>query len=294
MNTLKKYENMPLPFYGVGPQWNENVESGFLENLENFQTLELPPELFLSRENKELLAKLKMAQLPILLHPQKITLNDDVNLIPDQLKQIKSLAEELPVIGCVFPLDTRQHQDRPISLPWTMKVVDQICTKIEKIQKQTSLPVFLKNAPPFHSDSLGMISELSEMQFINLLLNRTGCFLDLDLDLVYFNSIYHQFDPYSWIDQIEISQIAVINMGKEHFQSKNLFIQGCSASLWKLYSYLVQKICPSMVIVENVELEYLQLTHLKGKIEKAKKILEDNWFSTHEDIDLDWCFEMSS
>ncbi|MGB2553814.1 DUF692 family multinuclear iron-containing protein, partial [Campylobacter sp. MOP51] len=54
--------------------------------------------------------------------------------------------------------------------------------------------------------------EMSETEFTNLLMKKSGAKLLLDVNNVYVNSVNHKFDPYKFIDELDLSRLGYIHV----------------------------------------------------------------------------------
>ena len=88
----------------------------------------------------------------------------------------------------------------PLALP-TKLPMKSVARSI-RIQSRTNVPFLIENVS---NRFVIPDAELSETEFINYILKRTGAGLLLDVTNVYTNSVNFQFDPYRWVDDIDLA-----------------------------------------------------------------------------------------
>jgi uncharacterized protein (UPF0276 family) len=98
-------------------------------------------------------------------------------------------------------------------------------------------------------------AEMSETQFINGVLRRTGCHLLLDVQNVYVNSVNFKFDPYEWLAEIDSDRVLGIHLAGGSYDEDNFLQDGHShpvmPSVWDLYRHFCEKRRPTVTILER-------------------------------------------
>ena len=95
---------------------------------------------------------------------------------------------------------------------------------------------------------------LSETDFINTILDKTGCKMLVDLANTHINSVNHKFDPYKWLDQINLDAIEGVHLAGGDEEDGVLYDSHATnvpKPVWDLYQYLVQKKKPNVTIIER-------------------------------------------
>lgn len=99
-------------------------------------------------------------------------------------------------------------------IPYTRETLDYFVDHALEVQQLCHKPLLLENI----ATHLQLPGTLAEPEFINLLCERAGCFLLLDVTNLYVNSRNHGFDPNHWLQQIQpdyIRQLHIVGYAQE-------------------------------------------------------------------------------
>jgi uncharacterized protein len=94
-------------------------------------------------------------------------------------------------------------------LPLEEETLALLVPRIREVWRRIPVPFLLEN-----NVYLFEIPEMriSEPEFLNVLCQRSGCFLLLDLHNLYTNSLNHGLDPYAFIDQLDLDRVLEIHL----------------------------------------------------------------------------------
>ena len=108
-----------------------------------------------------------------------------------------------------------QHLGIMLALPKTEEALDMVCERVNKIQERYKLPFLLENIVHVVPDFPG---DFSEAQFLNALVNRTGCGLILDVYNLQCDAHNHGFDIPSFLDELQLANVRELHVacGVEH------------------------------------------------------------------------------
>ena len=88
-------------------------------------------------------------------------------------------------------------------------------------------------------------TEVSETDFINKILRNTQCGLLLDITNVLTNSINYGFDPYTWIDGVDLPFVRQIHLAGGAYDADNVLEDSHDQAVWdeswQLYTLTVIK-----------------------------------------------------
>lgn len=108
-----------------------------------------------------------------------------------------------------------QHLGIMLAMPKTEEVLDMVCERVNKIQERYKLPFLLENIVHVIPDFPG---DFSEAQFLNALVDRTGCGLILDAYNLECDAHNHGFDIPSFLNELELTKVRELHVacGVEH------------------------------------------------------------------------------
>lgn len=134
-------------------------------------------------------------------------------------------------------LDNKQLYEL-LPLPMTMKMVNYIAKRVDEVQNFLGRSMALENASYYYVP----YAEMSESDFINEVIDKSGCKLLLDINNAFVNSHNHQFDPKEFLDKIDYSKIAYMHVAGHLEVNENLFIdthgQEVKDAVWDLVTYV--------------------------------------------------------
>jgi uncharacterized protein (UPF0276 family) len=103
-------------------------------------------------------------------------------------------------------------------LPWTRQVASTVAAKARHVQDVAGRPFLLENIS--YAFTLG--GELTEAEFISTVLELSGCYLLLDVNNLYTNSVNFRFDPYSFLDAIPLDRVIQMHIAGGHWEGEFL------------------------------------------------------------------------
>lgn len=165
-----------------------------------------------------------------------------------------------------------------IPLPYTEESLNHISEKIDQAQNILGRRLYIENPSSYLEYTS---SEMTEVEFINLLLKKTNCGLLLDINNVYVSSINHNFNPLDYLTQIPHEKIGQIHLAG-HSQVDGILIDThdspvCDA-VWDLYTWLLKKFEFYSVMIERdghipewneLEKEILKIGEIHDQVKKS-------------------------
>lgn len=276
---VNKIKHKELPIFGAGPEWTEGLEEELADNFIEFNCFELIPENFVDRPHRkyflDLLAK---AQTPVLIHAVGLSLGTDEPLKRKHLDQVLAVGAQVNMVSFSEHLSMTESGGIEIGqltpIPWSIKAADVVIRKIEQIQKVISVPFALEHtAHKFFYPT----NELSEPEFINRILDRTGCDLMLDLHNLYCNSRNANYDPHRWLEEVKINKVTSIHLAGGYVDKygtlQDAHNEAVPEPVWALLDHVLEKITPQAIIIERTS-NYPGLDPMMAEIDRADRALK--------------------
>lgn len=268
-----KKEIEKAKYYGAGIEWTEEIEREGYDYLHDLPVFEAIPENFFNPRyfRKEFLNALKKIQTPTLLHGVETSIGSPEPLKQQHIDRIKWVADNCNCIEISDHLCMTEAGGWEIGqltpVPYTQDVADMISEKIIQIQKQINVPYAIENITNlFYVPDC----ELSETEFTNRILHNTGCGFLFDITNTYTNSVNHGFDPYKWIDEIDLDHLVTIHLAGGVTEDGWLIdshSQPVPDPVWDLFKYTIQKTGPVNTIFEWTN----DVTSIEDYLADAKK-----------------------
>jgi uncharacterized protein (UPF0276 family) len=267
-------------FYGVGAEWAEALEQPILDHLSELSLLELIPENFFGGRRDQCLARLAQVGIPVMVHSVELSIGTAEPLKQAHFDQVLRVADQVNTINLSDHLCFTEAGEVEIGqltpLPWTLEAADAVCRKIELIQKRIRLPFLIENVT---NRFVVPHAELTEPEFINLITGRTGCGLLIDMNNIHTNATNFRYDPYAWIDAIDLDAVRGVHIAGGHYDDEGCLVDSHSASaprqVWDLYRYLCERVRPGCTIVEWTD-DVPPVETLLSEVEVARSILDES------------------
>lgn len=139
-----------------------------------------------------------------------------------------------------------------LPLKHCQEAVARVADRAQRVQDALGVPLSLENITYYLHPGR---PELSELDFINGVLSRSGAGLLLDVNNVYVNSLNHGFDPYAFIRGLELSRVVEIHVAGHSRRSSGLVIDTHGAPLvdpvFDLLAYALARTGPVPVLLER-------------------------------------------
>lgn len=155
-----------------------------------------------------------------------------------------------------------------LPLPLTKKMLELLSDRVKYVEDFLGRSLILENATYYYLPDVKM----SEVEFINELVHKSGVRLLLDVNNVYVNSVNHNFDAKKFIDDLDKSTVAYMHLAG-HFDDKSsgflVDTHGMDVKdeVWELYTYTLKKVkAPTMIERDN------NVPPLKEMLKEYKKL----------------------
>ncbi len=215
--------------------------------------LELAPENWLSvggRRGKQL--QLLVRHYPIICHGLSLSLGSPDPLDEKLIANIKKFLNrfECPIYSEHLSYCSAQsHLYNLMPLPFTEEAAYYIAKRIKQVQEKLQRRIAVENITYYYTPQ----QELTELEFIKLILEEADCELLLDVNNVYVNSKNHGYDANDFIRQLANFPIAYIHVAGHIQQDDNIIIDNHGADVidpvWQLLqtAYQIFGVYPTLL-----------------------------------------------
>lgn len=142
-----------------------------------------------------------------------------------------------------------------LPLPYNRQTLEQVCNHVDQVQTALGRPLLLENPSTYLQFNT---SDMSEAQFLNEVVRRTGCGLLLDVNNAFVSATNHSFNAGQYLRELPLRAVAQIHLAghseqqDEHGQP--LLIDSHDRSIapqvWALYADLLTLIDPAPTLIE--------------------------------------------
>ncbi|MCX7543992.1 HvfB family MNIO-type RiPP peptide maturase [Marinicella gelatinilytica] len=246
------------------------------KNLSDIDFLEVAPENWLklggrSRQTFDRLAE----QFPIVLHGLSLSIGGPDDLDLTLIQSVKQFKEQYQC-----PLYTEHlsyctdggHLYDLMPIPFNEERAQYVIDRVKQVQDIMGERMALENAS-YYLRLPG--SDMTELAFILTILEQADCYLHLDVNNVYVNSINHGYDAQSFIRQLPTERIVYGHIAGHEQKSKDLIIDTHGSEVidpvWSLleYSYQQHGVFPTLL---ERDFDFPELSTLLEEVNHIKHI----------------------
>ncbi len=143
-----------------------------------------------------------------------------------------------------------------LPLPYSASTLARVCSHIEQVQSRLQRRMLIENPATYVQFDA---STLSEPEFLQQVIRRTGCGLLLDVNNVYVSSVNHHFDPWRYIDELPLAAVGEIHLAgfavDQDASGDPLLIDNhgapVGAAVWDLYAHALESVGPIATLIER-------------------------------------------
>lgn len=155
-------------------------------------------------------------------------------------------------------------------VPPTQAMLATIADHAREVSERCGKPMLLENI----TSHVRLNGDLSETEFFNLLCERSGCKLLLDVTNLFINSRNHGFDALTWLHEIEpknITQLHIVGYSQHGERYADSHAAPIQEELIELAREVVRYAPVQAVILERDE-EFPDTSGLEAEVAKLQRI----------------------
>ena len=137
-------------------------------------------------------------------------------------------------------------------IPFTAEAVNYVAQRIRQTQDILGRRIAVENAS-FYTKS--PVDEMTELEFVNAVIEEADCWLHLDVNNVYVNSVNHRYDPREFLCGIPADRVAYMHMAGHYRESDDLLVDTHGADVidkvWDLLDFTYSQIGVRPTLLER-------------------------------------------
>lgn len=214
------------PVHGAGLGLRREIIKPLSEaRLDQIGFMEVAPENWISIGGK-FGKKLRefTERFDFVCHGLSLSIGSPSNLDEDFVKQIGQFLREHKVKYYSEHLSYCSddgHLYDLLPIPFTEEAVHYVAARIRRVQNILEQTIAMENAS-YYTPVPG--SELSEIEFINAVLEEADCGLLLDVNNIYVNSVNHRYDPIEFLKSLPAERIAYAHIAGHFNEAEDLIV----------------------------------------------------------------------
>ncbi len=112
-------------------------------------------------------------------------------------------------------------------IPFTDAAVKHVAARVKQVEDMLERPFILENVSFYAAPG----AHMSELEFVNAVLQEADCKLLLDVNNIYVNSINHQYDADAFLQAMPTERIAYLHIAGHYKQAEDLLIDTHGAAI---------------------------------------------------------------
>ena len=208
LNDQKKLQNLDVDFFEIAP--------------ENWMTLG-------GQFQKEL--RMLTERYPFSCHGLSLSLGGTEPLDMNFLKNVKTFFKEHDISLYTEHLSwctDDGHLYDLLPIPCTEEAINWIANRIKTVQDVLEMPIGIENVSYYIEPAE---NEMKEEQFITEIIERSGCFLHLDVNNIYVNSQNFKYDPYEYLANLPLHKTGYIHVAGHFTEEDGLIVDSHGADV---------------------------------------------------------------
>src|SRR6185312_831653 len=193
-------------------------------------------------------------QYQVVQHGVSMYFGSSEPLNREHLKKLKTLVRRTgtPWLSdhlCWGSVDGRYTHDL-LPMPYTFEAARVTAEKIKQARDFLEVPVVVENVSSYAEFH---VSEMTEWEFLNEVVERADCGILLDVNNIYVSSQNHNFDPFTYLESVPIERVAQIHIaGHSKFEKYILDTHDHAVidPVWKLYARAIELAGPTPTLLE--------------------------------------------
>jgi len=137
-----------------------------------------------------------------------------------------------------------------LPMPYTFEAARITAEKIRQAQDFLEIPIAVENVSSYAEYH---ISEMTEWEFLNEVVEQADCGILLDVNNIYVSSQNHTFDPHTYVNSVPAERVAQIHIaGHSKFEQYILDTHDHPVldPVWGLYARAIERCGPTATLLE--------------------------------------------
>ena len=137
-----------------------------------------------------------------------------------------------------------------LPMPYTFEAARNTAEKIRQAQDFLEVPIAVENVSSYAEFH---VSEMTEWEFLNEVVERADCGILLDVNNIYVSSQNHNFDPRQYVEAVPADRVAQIHIaGHSKFEKYILDTHDHPVldPVWGLYARAIERCGPTATLLE--------------------------------------------
>lgn len=215
-------------------------------------------------------------RFPFVLHGLSLSIGSIDPLDIDFVKQVKQFMGTHGISCYTEHLSYCSHQGHMYDLmpiPFTEDALSHVVERIKVVQDILGQRIALENVSYYAAPG----QEMSELEFLNAVIEQADCDFLLDVNNIYVNSINHRYDPYQFLESLPGERVVYVHVAGHYEEDEDLRVDTHGAPVidpvWSLLEAAYRQYGVMPTLLER-DFNIPPVTELLAEVNKIKVIQE--------------------
>lgn len=217
---------------------------------------------------------------PLFTHGLSLSVGSPDELDYEFLGQIKKFITEYnPSVyseHLSFTKCDNAHMYDLLPIPFTYDAVKHVSHRIRQVQEFLERKIAIEIVSYYTP----VAAEMTELEFINAVINEAGCDLLLDVNNIFVNGFNHHYDPEQFIAQLPLHKVAYIHMAGHEKIDDDLIIdthgQPIIDPVYRLFEYTLSLLKRDVPVLLERDFNIPELEELQQEMDMLRVLTKKN------------------
>lgn len=224
---------------------------------------------------------------PVTCHGLSLSVGSPESLDYQFIKELKNFLQTYNVKVFSEHLSYTKSQNAHLydllPIPFREDAVHHVASRIKEVQEILERKIAIENVSYYTP----VAAEMTEIEFINAIVEEADCQLLLDVNNVYVNAFNHQYDAKEFISQLPLNRVAYIHMAGHEQVEPDLIIdthgQPIIEHVYELFKWTISKMQPVPVLLER-DYNFSDIPQLSKELVALEQITVNQWEKRYEAV----------
>ena len=221
---------------------------------------------------------------PILCHGLSLSIGSPDDLDIPFIKRLKTFLDQNNVQiyseHLSYSKANNAHLYDLLPIPFRADAIDHIVERIKIVQELLERPIALENVSYYTP----VAAEMDEATFIREIVERSGCYMLLDVNNIYVNAFNHNYDARSFLNDLPLDRVKYIHMAGHEQVNEDTIIdthgQPIIDPVYDLFNEAIQLLDPVPVLLERA-FNIPDIAELQSEVNNLETICKTHWKSAY-------------
>ncbi len=212
-------------------------------------------------------------RFPFICHGLSLSIGAPEPLDRQFLARLRRFLDEHGIVGYSDHLSycsEHGHLYDLMPIPFTAEAVDWVASRISQVQETLGRRIAVENISYYAT--IG--AEMSELEFINAVVEKADCLLLLDVNNIHVNSVNHRYDADEFLAGLPADRVAYIHIAGHHNEADDLIVDTHGAPVvdpvWRLLDRAYERLGPVPTMLER-DFNFPPIEELLAEVEQIRQ-----------------------